>query len=57
MAGQSKFIDTLPCGYGYVVLTGVASLFVNMWMGFNVGKARKEFNIKVGSANIVYVWV
>ena len=48
MAIQSKFVDSLPCGYGYVILTGVGSVFVNMWMAMTVGKARKDYNIKVG---------
>ena len=46
MAGQSKILEVLPYGYGYVVLTAVGSLFVNMWMAFNVGKARKQYSIK-----------
>ncbi|KAH3857527.1 microsomal glutathione S-transferase 3-like [Dreissena polymorpha] len=42
----SKFADTLPEGFGYVLLTGVGSLFVNMWMAINVGKARKQYEVK-----------
>jgi glutathione S-transferase len=50
MAIQSKLIDVLPpvfpCGYGYVVFTAVGSTFVNMWMAINVGRARKEYDVK-----------
>lgn len=42
----SKFAESLPEGYGYVVLTGVASNFVNMWMAINVGRARKKYEVK-----------
>jgi len=44
MAVQSKIL--LPEGYGYVVFTALSSVFVNMWMGMNVMKARKEHNVK-----------
>ncbi|XP_045171400.2 microsomal glutathione S-transferase 3-like isoform X2 [Mercenaria mercenaria] len=46
MAGMSKFVESLPENYGYVVLTGVGSIFVNMWMAINVGKARKQYEVK-----------
>jgi hypothetical protein len=29
--------------YGYVVLTVVAYAFLNFWMSFQVGKARKKY--------------
>jgi len=43
----SKFAEELPEGFGYVLITGVGSMFVNMWMAINVGKARKQYEIKV----------
>nr|QTW43637.1 mGST8 [Eurytemora affinis] len=36
----------LPEGYGYVVLTGVGSIFMAMWKGIRVGQARKKFNVE-----------
>lgn len=36
----------LPDGYGYVILTFVASIFVLLWKGFKVGSARKKFNVQ-----------
>jgi len=47
MAVQSKLIDVLPADYGYVVFTAVGSMFVNVWMVFNVIRARKQHNVKV----------
>lgn len=44
---MSKFFETLPEGYGYVVLAGTGSVFVNMWMAINVGRARKKFEVPV----------
>ncbi|CAG7821264.1 unnamed protein product [Allacma fusca] len=35
----------LPDGYGYVILTAVASIFMTMWKAVQVGKARKEFKV------------
>jgi glutathione S-transferase len=46
MAVQSKILEVLPPGYGYVIFTAVGSTFVNMWMAMNVVKARKEHNVK-----------
>ena len=53
MAGMSKFVESLPEDYGYVVLTGVGSVFVNMWMAINVGRARKQYEVQV---NVCYVY-
>lgn len=32
----------IPKEYGYVVLVLVLYVFLNFWMGFQVGKARKK---------------
>ncbi|XP_067687125.1 glutathione S-transferase 3, mitochondrial-like isoform X1 [Haliotis asinina] len=42
----SKFFETLPEGYGYVVFAGTGSIFINMWMAINVGRARKKYEIQ-----------
>ena len=47
MAVNSKLLDVLPEGYGFVILTAVGGYFVNWWLVLNVMKARKEFNVKV----------
>ena len=47
MAIQSKIVDMLPDNYGYVVLVGAGSIFLNLWMVFNVVRARKEYKIAV----------
>jgi len=35
----------LPSGFGYVVLTGVASMFMLLWKGVQVGKMRKKLKV------------
>jgi hypothetical protein len=47
MAVYSKIMDVLPEHYGYVLFPAVGSVFVNMWMAMNVGKARTKFGIEV----------
>ena len=47
MAGMSKFVESLPEGYGYVIFSAVGSQFVAMWMAINVGKARKKYEVEV----------
>jgi len=47
MVAPSKILELLPEGYGYVMLTFVDSVFVNMWMAKNVMQARKEYNVQV----------
>jgi len=37
---------SLPEGYGWVVLTGVASIFMCMWKGIKVGQARKKYKVE-----------
>jgi len=51
MAVQSKLVDILPADYGYVVFTAAGSMLVNMWMVFNVMRARKQHNVKVSLCN------
>lgn len=36
----------LPEGYGYVVLAAVGNTFVNVWLGINVSRARKQYGIE-----------
>jgi len=35
----------LPAEYGYVILTGVAAIFMVVWKGMLVGKARKLYKV------------
>ena len=37
---------SLPADYGYVVMTGVGAIFMVMWKGIRVGKARKEHGVQ-----------
>jgi len=46
MVAASKVLEILPEGYGYVILVAVDSVFLNMWLAHNVGKARKEHHIE-----------
>jgi len=46
MTGMSKLSAVIPEGYGYVLLTGVGGMLVTTWMAINVGKARKEHEVK-----------
>ncbi|CAH1802300.1 unnamed protein product [Owenia fusiformis] len=46
MVAHSKLYEALPEGFGYVLLTGAGSVFVNMWMAINVGKARKKYGVE-----------
>jgi len=36
----------LPCGYGFVLLTGVGSVALNMYFASRVMKARKEYGVE-----------
>ncbi|KAK9106424.1 hypothetical protein Syun_022435 [Stephania yunnanensis] len=38
-------IELLPREYGYVILVLVLYSFLNMWMAFQVGKARKKYKV------------
>ncbi|KAJ8026457.1 Microsomal glutathione S-transferase 3 [Holothuria leucospilota] len=42
---MSGVLSTLPKDYGYVLLVGSGSIFVMGWLGHNVGKARKKFDV------------
>nr|ADU33211.1 microsomal glutathione S-transferase 3 [Pinctada imbricata] len=45
MGNLSKVAEILPKEYGCVIFTGIATSFVNMWMGINVAKARKKYEV------------
>ncbi|KAF3641647.1 hypothetical protein BC332_05053 [Capsicum chinense] len=38
-------VELLPREYGYVVLALVVYCFLNFWMSFQVGKARKKYKV------------
>ncbi|MCD9559171.1 hypothetical protein HAX54_016994 [Datura stramonium] len=38
-------VELLPKEYGYVVLVLVSYCFLNFWMSFQVGKARKQYKV------------
>ena len=42
MAG---IVDVLPKEYGYIILTIVAYVFLNLYMQIQVGKARKKYHV------------
>ncbi|XP_074658862.1 glutathione S-transferase 3, mitochondrial-like [Tubulanus polymorphus] len=42
---KSACYDILPPGYGCVIMTGVGSLFLNMYFAQKVMKARKDFDV------------
>lgn len=44
-AVASKVAEILPAGYGCVIMTGVSSLFVNLYLTYKVMQARKEYDI------------
>merc|ERR1712008_624297 len=39
-------IFEVPSEFGYVILTGTASVFVLIYKGINVGMARKKYEVK-----------
>jgi len=53
MVAASKIFELLPEGYGYVMLTFVDSMLVNMWLAKNVMQARKEYKVPVYTCNSV----
>jgi len=44
-AGPGMATFHIPSGFGYVAFTGVASIFMLMWQGIQVGKMRKQLKI------------
>ncbi len=53
MPGNSKLLDVLPDGYGYVLLVGIGHTVVNIWLALKVEKARKEYKIEVMTAKFM----
>lgn len=47
MGNLSKIVDALPDHYGCVIFTGLTGTFINLWMGINVAKARKQYDVPV----------
>ncbi|KAM5558170.1 hypothetical protein ABKV19_020081 [Rosa sericea] len=43
--GSSSVVELLPKDYGYVVLVAVLYSFLNFFMAFQVGKARKKYKV------------
>ncbi|KAL5721928.1 glutathione transferase [Ranunculus cassubicifolius] len=43
--GTNAAVELLPKEYGYVILVFVLYFFLNIWMGFRVGAARKKYNV------------
>ncbi|KAJ8027355.1 Microsomal glutathione S-transferase 3 [Holothuria leucospilota] len=41
-----NILSTLSSDYGYVILVGTGSVFVNAWLMRNVMKARKEYKVE-----------
>lgn len=44
---MSTFSLVVPRDYGYVVLAGVGSIPVNIWLALRVCLARRKYGIKV----------
>ncbi|XP_076894525.1 uncharacterized protein LOC143546840 [Bidens hawaiensis] len=42
---MTGIVDLLPKEYGYIILTLAAYYFLNFYMGFQVGRARKRYNV------------
>nr|GLL26189.1 microsomal glutathione S-transferase 3-like [Ipomoea trifida] len=38
-------VEILPKEYGYVIIVLVLYCFLNLWMSFQVGKARKQYKV------------
>jgi len=53
MVAPSKILELLPDGYGYVILTFVDSIFVNMWLANNVMQARKKYSVEVCTSAVI----
>ena len=47
MSNPPTLLDLMPVGYGYIIFVAVSSIFLNLWLGFNVMKARKQFKVQV----------
>ncbi|KAE9606070.1 hypothetical protein Lal_00025071 [Lupinus albus] len=42
---MASLVELLPKDYGYVAIVLVIYCFLNFYMGFQVGKARKKYNV------------
>ncbi|KAM0022018.1 putative glutathione transferase [Helianthus debilis subsp. tardiflorus] len=42
---MAEIVDILPKEYGYIILNLVAYYFLNFYMSFQVGRARKKYNV------------
>jgi len=45
-AGDHIVAFSIPKAYGYVIFVAVVSSFLLMWQAMQVGKARKQYNVK-----------
>lgn len=41
--------------HGWVIITSMSTWVVAMWLGINVGRARKKYGVKVKKSNFVIV--
>ncbi|CAN4078448.1 unnamed protein product [Withania somnifera] len=46
-------VELLPKEYGYVILALVVYCFLNFWMSFQVGKARKKYKVPYPTMYVV----
>lgn len=46
-----EILDLLPANFGYVILTYFYSWVMLTYLGVNVGRARKKYDVKVNSAS------
>jgi len=44
-SGDHTVALNIPKAYGYVIVVAVTSVFLLLWQGFQVGKARKQYKV------------